>query len=171
MLQHWQSQYDPTLGQVYYTNPEDGSISFDTPCEVQNTSSGFLGKISKLFASRDCRFKKQRKLRSLSSRSSSSTLDSHNEPAEKAESARPAKQLPVESYSSVLDMPFDLLEDTGSISSEESIQSYREAFPSHEIYYDYDERVFVDSKAIELWGAEREREIEELRIQFLKELF
>ena len=47
----WRTEFDPILNQVYYVNCEDGSVSFDLPCEVQNapkrnSNSGFFSRIS-----------------------------------------------------------------------------------------------------------------------------
>ncbi|GEQ66744.1 hypothetical protein JCM33374_g407 [Metschnikowia sp. JCM 33374] len=49
-LTAWRTEFDPILNQVYYID-EQGLVSFDSPCEVQNgskrkSSGGFLSRIS-----------------------------------------------------------------------------------------------------------------------------
>ncbi|KAK6458354.1 uncharacterized protein RJT20DRAFT_31081 [Scheffersomyces xylosifermentans] len=58
----WKLQYDSALNQYYYMNTEDGSVTFDMPCEVSHTPSinssmskhGFLSKLKRSASSSVC---------------------------------------------------------------------------------------------------------------------
>ncbi|OBA20669.1 hypothetical protein METBIDRAFT_202821 [Metschnikowia bicuspidata var. bicuspidata NRRL YB-4993] len=47
----WSTDFDPVLNQVFYINNQDGSVSFDLPCEVvitpkRHSGKGFFSKLS-----------------------------------------------------------------------------------------------------------------------------
>lgn len=186
----WKSKYDASINQVYYENTLDGSVSFDLPCEVQN------GKDSKR---KPCQTIKptlfSRLSRKLSHRRSASppaeevAAFANSEPAPKLndESVDTSDAHIASAYlSGVAHMPFSLEDsymfeeafnlyssDASSISSSESIQSFYLELLPNDIYYDQEQSIYYDNKAIQYIDEDydKEKERTELRLQILKELY
>ncbi|SGZ53934.1 CIC11C00000004260 [Sungouiella intermedia] len=181
----WQTKYDSILNQVYYQNTEDGSVSFDLPCEVQNSQHpkkscdvvrpNFLSRItSKLLLHRS---------RSPENRSEMAKKSIQPVAAEQKMVDAPVKMdasvyftsMPLsleDSY--MLENPLNLYNsDVESVSSCESIQSFYLELAPNEIYYDYENSIYYDEKALQYIEEDYDKEKEryELRLQIMKELY
>lgn len=189
----WKTEYDPVLNQVYYINSEDGSISFDSPCEVQNvpkrnSSSSFFARISSrlslIRSKSSCPFvgKEVPCSKCNSMEQSVASTESVESPlSENFPLNREGLDADVYSYSAdvvprnsyMMEKAFNLedYDDMLSIMSEESIQSFHHELPRSEIYYDYESSVYVDKRSLPHVDFDEEQERYELRQQILQELY
>lgn len=181
----WQPKFDSTLNQVYYQNTENGTVSFDLPCEVHSAHvpkkscdvvrPNFLSRItSKLLLSKS----KSHEGRSEAVHKSIEQPKEAKLPAVVAPTKVNALHLyhmPLsleDSY--MLEDPLDLYNsDVESVSSDESIQSFYLELLANEIYYDYEHSVYYDQKSIQYINEDydKEKERHELRLQIMKELY
>lgn len=181
----WQAKFDSSLNQVYYQS-SDGTVSFDLPCEVQNAQAprkpcgvarpNFLSRItSKLLLS---------KTRSQENRIETAKKNVE-EPKDVAlpVAMAPAKanagfylsHMPLSMEDSfMLEDPLNLYNsDAESVSSDESVQSFYLELLTNEIYFDYEQSVYYDQKALQYIDEDydKEKERHELRLQIMKELY
>lgn len=170
----WETKFDPVLNQVYYLN-DDGSVSFDLPCEVNTVNSAksklsIFNKISTKLAmirykpsSCDTLFKKKSKASiklAVSDRSSESTAYSGG--------AALAKTTSASYFEEFLNWPSEAANDmrrayerdeVSSVSSVDSIETFYSELPV-DIYDD-----------VSIYGFDKELERRELRLQFIRELY
>lgn len=74
----------------------------------------------------------------------------------------------------MLEDPLNLYNsDVESVSSDESIQSFYLELLTNEIYFDYEQSVYYDDKALQYIDEDydKEKERHELRLQIMKELY
>lgn len=180
MTTNWTTKYDPSINQVYYINSDDGSVSFDLPCEVQSSKTvkpTLLKRITSKLSL--CRSKSPLdQCRALDVAELSVQPQLPAEPTHYVyEAPVPAKNytahLAVED-AYMLEEPLNLYNsDVSSISSDESIQSFYLELPHNEIYFDHEHSVYYDQKSLQVIEEfyDKEQERMELRLQLLKELY
>lgn len=192
----WKTEFDPILNQVYYINSEDGSVSFDLPCEVQNTrkrhsGSGLFARISSklslIRSKSSCPFiGKEVPCSRCASTEQGVTKEKGIESPISDNSVLTQPELEADTYSLtspeteatprnayMMEKSFNLYDydDMSSIMSEESIQSFYHELPRSEIYYDYEASVYVDKLSLPNFDFDEEQERYELRQQMLQELY
>ncbi|PVH19494.1 hypothetical protein CXQ85_003340 [Candidozyma haemuli] len=197
----WQQKYDEGLQMPYYVNLDDGSITFDLPCEVsvqkkpskckeniiqRITSALSLRRSSSKNSDDGCQVKQDEAseetyITADTSPPSTPQMKYEEEPS----SPLSLSGMPNESY--MLEKAFNLYpneNDVASISSDESIQSFYSDIVANSVYYDYARSVYCDEKPpieedsdLQRENAffnddyEKELERQELRLQIMKELY
>lgn len=172
----WQQKFDHGLQMPYYVNQNDGTVTFDLPCEVNQKKSpklkeNILHKItSALSLKRLCLKNSDEGLSSRCSRDSQSdngyitaetSLHSTTPISEEInEPSLPLAMAHTQSDSYISPMPADsyMLEkafnlhphdnDVISLSSSESIQSFYLNIVATEVFYDRERSVYCDEKLL-----------------------